>query len=120
MPRQQEANVNAQVGELVHSHMWRAKLTQTKLAQHLGVSQPAVAKKLRGERPFSIDELLAIAAYLNLPITELLPNAENPRPGGPDGGNDGLGIKSPKLYQLSYRGTHDDSNAPHRELETVA
>lgn len=86
MTQKQETTVNAQVGELVHQHMWRNKVTQTALAGVLGIGQPGVARKLRGERPFTIDELLAVAAYLNLPITELVPNAENPRPEGPDGG----------------------------------
>ena len=88
MTQQQETTVNAQVGELVHQHMWRNKVTQTALAGVLGIGQPGVARKLRGERPFTIDELLAVAAYLNLPITELVPNAENPHPEGPDGGNE--------------------------------
>lgn len=120
MTNKQAATVNAKVGELVHQHMWRQKVTQTSLASTIGVTQPSIARKLRGERPFSIDELLSIAAALNLPITELLPNNESPRPGGPDGGDSGLGIKSPKLYQLSYRGTNDDSNATPALVEAVA
>lgn len=88
MTNTREINVNALVGELVHQYMWRNKVTQTAIANALGVGQPAIARKLRGERPFSIDELMAVAAYLDLPITDLLPNAENPRPGGPDGGDE--------------------------------
>lgn len=98
MTNAQDTNVNVLVGELVHQHMWRNKVTQTKLGAHLGVSQPAIAKKVRGERPFTIDELLSVAAYLNLPITDLLPNAENPHPAGPGGGDEstdfGLKVRS--------------------------
>lgn len=86
MTKAHDTNVNVLVGELVHQHMWRDKITQTQVAQALGVGQPAIARKLRGERPFTIDELLAVAAFLDRPITDLLPNAENPRPEGPGGG----------------------------------
>ena len=79
-----QTGINAVVGELVHQHMWRQKVTQTALARVLGVSQPAIAKKVRGERPFSIDELLTVAAHLDLPITALLPNAGKPDPEGSD------------------------------------
>lgn len=39
-------------------------------------------------------------------------NGNGPHPGNPDGGtpNMDLGIKSPKLFQLSYRGTSEDTN----------
>jgi predicted XRE-type DNA-binding protein len=114
-----QAGINAVVGELVHQHMWRQKITQTALAQVLGVSQPAIAKKVRGERPFSIDELLTVAAHLNLPITDLLPNAGRPDPEGSDltgapgrARTDDNPIKSRELYQLSYRGEDDGTATP--------
>ena len=86
MTNAHDTNVNVLVGELVHQHMWRGKITQTQVAKALGVGQPAVARKLRGERPFTIDELLAVADYLDRPITDLLPNAGSPHQGGPGGG----------------------------------
>lgn len=121
MTNHTKADVNVQVGELVHQHMWRQKVTQTTMADALGIGQPAVARKLRGERPFSVDELLAVASHLNLPITEFLPNAGSPHQDGPGGGDatNGLGIKSPKLYQLSYRGTNDDTNAAPAHLDRI-
>lgn len=119
MTNAQDIDVNVLVGELVHQYMWRGKITQTRMAGVLGIGQPAVARKLRGERPFSIDEILAVASHLDRPITDLLPNAGNPRPEGPDGGDamNGLRIKSPKLFHLSYRGTGENSNVVplHRE-----
>ena len=114
--------MNAQVGELVHQHMWRNKVTQTAMAAILGISQPAVARKLRGERPFSVDELLAAAEFLNVAITEFLPNAGSPHQDGPGGGDatNGLRIKSPKLYQLSYRGEIEDSNVVPMRRQAVS
>lgn len=104
--------INAIVGEMVHTHMWRNKVTQTALAAHLGIGQPAVARKLRGDRPFAIDELLSISQFLQVPITELLPNAEKPHPVGPGGGDGStdLGLKVRSSNHLSYRGGTDDTN----------
>lgn len=113
--------MNAQVGELVHQHMWRNKVTQTALAAILGISQPAVARKLRGERPFSVDELLAAAEFLNVAITEFLPNAGNPHQGGPDGGgNADNGLKVRSSNHLSYRGDAHLSNVHPIDFAAVA
>lgn len=111
MTNTREINVNALVGELVHQYMWRNKVTQTAIANALGVGQPAIARKLRGERPFSVDELLAVAEFLNVAITEFLPNAGSPHQGGPDGGgNADNGLKVRSSNHLSYRGSSDDTN----------
>lgn len=113
--------MNTLVGELVHQHMWRGKVTQTAIANVLGISQPAVARKLRGDRPFSVDELLNVAEFLNVPITEFLPNAGNPHQGGPDGGgNADNGLKVRSSNQLSYRGTDNDSNVRQLDYAKVA
>ena len=79
--------VNELVGELVHGAMWRRKLSQTEFAKQLGITQSALSRKLHGNRPFDIEELLLIAVILELPITALIPKMENPRPDGPDGGS---------------------------------
>jgi transcriptional regulator with XRE-family HTH domain len=45
------------------------------LAQQLGKSQAFVSRRLRGELPFDIAELEQIAAWLNVPLVELLGRA---------------------------------------------
>ncbi|QFG09709.1 hypothetical protein PBI_PIPP_38 [Gordonia phage Pipp] len=82
------AETNAAIGELVHQHMWRRKITQTQIGARIGIGQSAVARKLRGERPFAVDELMAIAAFLDVPITDLLPTEPPPGPDAPDGGDE--------------------------------
>lgn len=81
-----ERSVNQLVGERVHQALWRRKITQTQFAPMLGVTQSALSRKMRGERAFGVDELLDISAYLDIPVTELLPTRKDPHPEDPDGG----------------------------------
>jgi transcriptional regulator with XRE-family HTH domain len=69
--------------------MWARHLTQTALAKHLGISQPALSKKLRGERPWYTQELVITANQLGVTVGELFGETSTkagPRPDGPDGG----------------------------------
>ena len=50
---------NQEIGERVHLLLRRQSTPQEKLAEHLHISQAAISKKVRGNRPFSVDELLA-------------------------------------------------------------
>lgn len=51
--------------------MGRHRMNQTTLAGHLGVSQVSVSRRLRGETPFDIDELVVIAGLFDVTISEL-------------------------------------------------
>ncbi|WP_407727472.1 helix-turn-helix domain-containing protein [Rhodococcoides fascians] len=82
-----ERSVNELVGERVHQALWRRKITQTQFGPKLGITQSALSKKMRGERAFGVDELLEISAFLDIPITDLLPTRKDPHPDGPDGGS---------------------------------
>ena len=46
--------------------------TQQQLADHLGITQPNVSKRLRGESPFTLDELPKIAEFFGTTIEHLL------------------------------------------------
>lgn len=50
--------------------------TQTELGEYLHLDQSAVSKKLRGERPFTIRELYAIAEWLERPIGSIVAEAD--------------------------------------------
>lgn len=63
---------NQAVGEAVHSYMWRKRISQESLATALGITQAAVSKKVRGKRPFSIDELLEVSVVLDTPLSQIL------------------------------------------------
>ena len=75
------------IGQRVHQILWTRRIRQSDVCLALGVSRPTMSKRLRGERPWTVDELLALAAYLRVPITDLLPEwcaarDSNPVPAG--------------------------------------
>lgn len=64
-------SLDAAIGERVHQLMWRQRVTVTTLARALGVSQPTLSRKLRGERPWYAGEISAAADYLAVPVGDL-------------------------------------------------
>jgi len=52
--------------------MARKGLSQTALAELLGISQTAVSKRLRGDTPWDINELIRAADTLGVPLETLL------------------------------------------------
>lgn len=63
----------AYVGKQVHNLLWDKRIPQKSLAEHLGISESTLSKKLRGDRPWTIEELLTAAKFLDAPIGDLLP-----------------------------------------------
>ena len=43
------------------------------MSRRLGWSQSYIAHRLTGRRPFTVDELVSIAAELDIPVSRLLP-----------------------------------------------
>jgi len=70
--------INQAIGEKVHTLMWRQGVTQERMAVELGVTQAAISKKVRGKRPFSVEELLRTAVLLRTSISELLAGVKLP------------------------------------------
>ena len=72
----------------VRALLGRHRTSQTAIAKHLGTTQQSLSRRLVGAVAFDTDELSAIAAYFDVPITDLFdgirgdavnPNyAENP------------------------------------------
>ena len=60
------------VGRRVHMLMWDRQLKQTELAPRLGIEQSALSKKLRGIRPWSLDEVVAVARELRTSVAYLI------------------------------------------------
>ena len=59
----------------IRIEMTRHDLTQSQLAEQLGISQVAVSKRLRGIVPISVAELLRVAELLNVSAADLLNDA---------------------------------------------
>ena len=83
---QTPATHDARVGERVLMLMFRARITQTALGSAVGITQSALAKKLRGERKWTLDDLYAVASALGVSIFDILGNEKmppTPKGGGP-------------------------------------
>ena len=66
----------AQTGRNVRAEMARAGVSQIDLAERVGLSQSGLSKRLRGDVPFDVNELDAIATALGVPVVSLLPQPE--------------------------------------------
>lgn len=65
-----------QVAAAVRAELARASRTQQSLAAHLHLSQPAISRRLSGDVSFSIDELVSIAAYLDVEVALFVPQGK--------------------------------------------
>lgn len=63
------------VGHNIRAELARRKKSQNTLAIHLNVSQSWVSARLNGRTPFDINELDAIAKFLDVPLSTFLPDS---------------------------------------------
>lgn len=56
----------------MRAEMARHGRTQRQLAAALGLDQPSISLRLRGERPFKAEELVKAAAFLGVSIDKLM------------------------------------------------
>jgi transcriptional regulator with XRE-family HTH domain len=75
------------IGERVHQLMWRRRISQTQMAETLGVAQPTLSRKLRGERPWFAAEIAAAARSLDVSIGSLFGDGPGPEGGSRAGVN---------------------------------
>lgn len=88
-------HVSSEVRALIGRH----SVSQTTLAQWLGITQPAVSSRLRGATEWKVSEIDRIAEGFGIHPSELLGgHYSGPRPDGPDG----LPIKSSKTEPLTF------------------
>ena len=60
-------------GGAVRAELARKRTTARKMADDLGWSSTSVHRRINGQYAFTIDHLVAIADYLQVPLTALLP-----------------------------------------------
>lgn len=75
-PTPQPVDPRLAVAEEILALMGRTRTRQTTLAHAIGLSQPSLSKRLSGQQPFDLDELLAIADYFGVEIRVLLAGFE--------------------------------------------
>lgn len=78
--------VTCEIGERVHTLMWRGGRTQKQLAAVLQIGQPAVSDRLRGKTEWSAVDIAITAAWLGVAAEDLMPEVELIPGGGDDGG----------------------------------
>ena len=66
-------SIDAVIGERVRTWLFRRHVLQTSLARALGITQPALSRKMGGYTGWNATDLIKAAAFLEVPITELLP-----------------------------------------------
>lgn len=65
--------------------MWDRRMKQADLAEALGLQQSALSKRLRGERGWSVSELLTVARRLDTSIAYLAGETDDEPSRDPDG-----------------------------------
>jgi transcriptional regulator with XRE-family HTH domain len=61
-----------EVAATIRAELARRRIPQARLAQLLGMTQVSVSRRLTGQTPITVDELVTIAGFLELPISQLL------------------------------------------------
>lgn len=60
------------IGSNVRAELARAGKTQTGAAHLLGLPQSAISRRISGRTAWEIDELLILAGWLDVPVTDFL------------------------------------------------
>ncbi len=66
---------NVALADEIRGQLARSHRTQADLAALLGVSQPQVSARMRGEVPWRVDELVRVAEWLDVRPSVLLGDA---------------------------------------------
>lgn len=111
-------NVDAVIGEAVHTLMWRQGITQAAMAAALDLDQSALSRKLHGSRPWKASEVMAAADFLSVTPGELYPMRQAVAVGAeaPVGNGDSLRFtwyaNSAEMTLGSAIGTESCPNSP--------
>jgi transcriptional regulator with XRE-family HTH domain len=62
---------------MVRAELARRKISGREMARALDWSAPTTWRRLSGSLPFDIDELAAVARFLDVPLSDLLPQDDN-------------------------------------------
>lgn len=68
-----QADITATTAANVRAELARGGYSAAGVANAIGWSQSRLARRLKGETPFDVNELAEIAAFLDLPLAALLP-----------------------------------------------
>ncbi|NWN87266.1 MAG: helix-turn-helix transcriptional regulator [Micrococcaceae bacterium] len=81
-----------EINREIKAWLVRRDLKQTDLGEGIGLTQTGISKRLSGRVPFTVEELLLVADYLEITLGELLGesvlNKKGPRPAMQDEGEE--------------------------------
>lgn len=66
----------ADIAAEVRAEISRQKKPQREIADMLGLSQQQVSERVRGDVEWRISELVRVAGWLQVPITNFVPNSD--------------------------------------------
>lgn len=69
-----EQSTGGRTASAVRAELARRNMTRAELADALGWSRTTLWRRLAGTQPFDVDELTAVAAHLDVPLSALLPD----------------------------------------------
>jgi transcriptional regulator with XRE-family HTH domain len=72
MPKAKYNSIDRSIGDRIKAHRKDARISQTALGKHLGVSFQQVQKYENGTNKLSAASVLKIARFLNVPASELM------------------------------------------------
>lgn len=61
-------------GSRIRHLLKKSGRTQQELGEAIGVAQQGVSKRLIGQIPFDVNELVAAASFLDVPLSDLIPS----------------------------------------------
>jgi transcriptional regulator with XRE-family HTH domain len=75
MSRNVADDATAGIAGRIRAEMARQDRRHRELGELLGVAQPSATRRLRGTTPFRADELVRVARWLDVPVSELIQDA---------------------------------------------
>jgi transcriptional regulator with XRE-family HTH domain len=75
----QHVDLNKLIGERIHRLMRQQWITHEQLADHLNVTRPQISKRLSGAIKWSAVEVAMTAAWLGVPIADIIPPPDGER-----------------------------------------
>lgn len=71
------ATATAIVGKKIHDLLWERRIPQRQLADHIDIDQSTLSRKLRGDRPWTLDEVFSCAGFFDVPLSDLIPERDS-------------------------------------------
>ena len=68
----QAEDINIRVSNEVRSWLGRRRITQKVLAKELGMNATSLSYRMKGRTPWSVAELVSVAALLDITLAQLL------------------------------------------------